>query len=74
MRLLAGFAIASVLATGCVRPLMLVDAGDGSVRADACTVENPCWQGGHGNAGDIVSVAVGGAILVAVAVEIVRRL
>ncbi len=74
MRLLAGFAIASVLSTGCVRPIMLADGTDGTVRGDYCAVDDPCFQGGHGNADGIISVAVGGAILVAVAVEIVRRL
>lgn len=73
MRLLAACAIASMLSSGCMRP-MLTDGSTGPSRGNACAVGEPCWSGSGGDVDGLISVAVAGAILVAVTIELARRL
>jgi hypothetical protein len=55
-----------------MRP-MLTDT-TGPVRGDSCVVGEPCWSGSGGDVDDLISVAVAGAVLVAVTIELARRL
>lgn len=64
----------SLLSSGCIRP-MLSDGSTGPVRGDACAIGDPCWSGSGGAVvGDVVSVAVAGTVLVALTIELARRL
>lgn len=56
-----------------MRP-MLTDGSTGPSRGNACAVGEPCWSGSGGDVDGLISVAVAGAILVAVTIELARRL